>query len=183
MTEYEKMKAGRLYQFDAEVLEKMYRGHELADAFNRTAARDGETRKKILTELLDAPEDLCIEPPFHCDFGENIHIGHNFFANFGCTILDGADVTIGDRVLLGPNVSIYTAEHVTDYARRAAGDQFTRPVTIGDDTWIGGSAVILSGVTIGKRCIVAAGSVVVHDVPDDTLVGGNPAHVLKKLQE
>ena len=102
MTEYEKMKAGLCYRFDAEILEKMYRGHELADAFNQTAARDGKTRTELLLKLLDAPEDICIEPPFHCDFGENIHVGHHFFANFGCTILDGADVTIGDRVLFGP---------------------------------------------------------------------------------
>lgn len=183
MTEYEKMQCGELFHFsDPEILEKMTRGHKLVDEFNQTAADDSKRRTELLTELLDAPDDICIEPPFHCDFGELIHCGHHFFANFNCTILDGAPVTFGDHVLLGPNVALYTAEHAVDADRRKAGDQFNRPITIGDDTWVGGSSVILSGVTIGKRCVIAAGSVVVHDVPDDTMVAGNPARVIKKLR-
>jgi maltose O-acetyltransferase len=116
-----------------------------------------------------------IEAPFHCPYGFNIHLGEAVFLNAGCVILDTAPVRIGARTLLGPNVQVYCAEHHKDAAKRAAGLEMAKPVTIGQDVWIGGGAIILAGVTIGDRAIVGAGAVVTRDVPADATVVGSPA--------
>lgn len=139
-------------------------------------------REAIIRELFGGcGEHVHINQPFRCDYGCNIYVGDKFFANFNLTILDEAPVRIGDRVLIGPNVSIYTACHPLDAAERGTFVEWAEPVTIGNDVWIGGSATILPGVTIGDGAIVGAGSVVTRDVPAGAVVGGNPARVIKKL--
>ncbi len=122
--------------------------------------------------------DAMIEPPFHCAYGFNIHLGAGVFFNAGCTILDTAPVRVGAGTMFGPAVQIYCAEHHKDPAKRAAGLEIARPVRIGDNVWIGGGAIVLAGVTIGDRAIIGAGSVVTRDVAADCTVVGNPARPL-----
>jgi maltose O-acetyltransferase len=125
-----------------------------------------------------APQTVFIEAPFHCSYGINIAFGERVYLNAGCTILDSGSVRIGSRSMLGPGVHIYCAEHHKDTALRSQGIEIARPVTIGEDVWIGGGAIILGGVTIGDGAIVGAGSVVTKDVPAGAAVAGNPARVM-----
>ncbi|KAL7541395.1 hypothetical protein ACHAXR_010887 [Thalassiosira sp. AJA248-18] len=158
--------------------------HELNNEYNRPE-RTAKEREVILQTLLgscSSNEECIIEPPFTIDYGINLHVGKNFFANFNCTILDCASVTIGDNVFLAPNVQIYTATHPLDAIERRS-TEFAQPISIGNDVWIGGGAIILSGVSIGNRVVVAAGAVVTKDVEDDVVVAGVPAKVVKKLKE
>jgi len=131
-----------------------------------------------LRALFASAGDIFIEAPFHCAYGINIELGHGVYLNAGCTILDTAPVRIGARTMLGPGVQIYCAEHAKDPEMRFKGLEIARPVTIGEDVWIGGGAIILAGVKIGARAIVGAGSVVTRDVPDDAVVVGNPARAM-----
>lgn len=126
-------------------------------------------------------DDAFVEPPFRVDYGCNIRLGRRFYANFNLTILDCALVTIGDRVMLGPNVSILAATHETDVRSRREGIEYARPVTIGDDCWIGGHVAVLPGVTIGQGCTVAAGAVVTKDIPPWSVAMGVPARVVKRV--
>lgn len=123
-----------------------------------------------------------VNQPFRCDYGCNIHVGDNFFANFNFTVLDEAPVRIGNNVMIGPNVSIYTACHPLDPDERRSFVEWAEPVTIGDDVWIGGGATVLPGVEIGQGCVVAACAVVTRDVPPYSLVGGNPARIIRRLR-
>jgi len=127
-------------------------------------------------------EEILIEPPFHVDYGCNISLGERFYANFNLTILDCGLVTIGDRVMFGPGVSIYAATHETDVQSRRDNIEYAKPVVIGDDCWIGGQVVILPGVTIGKGCTIAAGAVVSRDIPDWSVAMGQPAKVVKTVR-
>ena len=127
-------------------------------------------------------EGTFIEPPFQIDYGANVSLGKRFYANFNLTILDCSLVTIGNRVMFGPNVSIFAATHETEVESRRQDIEYGRPVTIGDDCWIGGHTVILPGVTIGKGCTIAASSVVTRDIPDWSVAMGSPARVVKKVQ-
>ena len=138
--------------------------------------------KQIIKELLpNAHKRIYIEPPFHCDYGYNIHSGENVYFNVNCVILDSAKVMIGNNVFFGPNVQLYTATHPTDaVARRKI--EFAKPVIIGNDCWIGGNTVICPGVTIGDGCTIGAGSVVTKDIPANSLAVGNPAKVIRKLE-
>lgn len=138
----------------------------------------------LLKELFGkASESVFIEPPFHCDYGYNIEIDENFFANYNCTILDVAKVKIGKNVLLGPNVSIYTAGHPLHPESRNTGYEYGISITIGDNVWIGGSAVIMPGVTIGSNVVIGGGSVVTKDIPDGVAAAGNPCKVIRKITE
>lgn len=132
-------------------------------------------RARILLKQLipNAPDSLYIEPPFHCDYGYNIFCGENVFFNVNCVVLDVCRVTIGSHVFFGPGVQIYTATHPKDHIERRSFES-GRPVTIGDDCWIGGSAIILPGVSIGARSIIGAGAVVTKNVPEDSIIIGNP---------
>ena len=138
--------------------------------------------KAKLQQFNAMPESDNIEAPFRCDYGPNIHLGRNFYANFNFSVLDEADVTIGDHVFIGPNVGIYTAIHPLDPKTRRTGLERAEPVRIGDDVWIGGGAQILPGVTIGSRSVIGAGSVVTRDIPDDVVAAGNPCRVIRSLK-
>lgn len=126
---------------------------------------------------------LELEPPFYCDYGWNIEIGDDFYANTGLTILDVGKVTIGEHVFIGPNVSIYTAGHPIHPLSRDSGYEYGIPISIGDHVWIGGSAVILPGVTIGKNTVIGAGSVVTKDIPENVVAVGNPCGVVREITD
>lgn len=179
-TEKEKMLAGELYYASDYQLQKE---HELAQnilhEFNNSIDIN---RSEILKNLFGKTgENFCVKPTFHCDYGYNIYVGENFFANYDCVILDVCKVTIGDNCMIAPKVCIYTATHPLDPELRISGLEFGKPVTIGNNVWLGGSSVITPGVTIGDNVVVAAGAVVVKDVPNNVVVGGNPAKIIKYL--
>ncbi|MCM1293856.1 MAG: sugar O-acetyltransferase [Bacteroides sp.] len=140
-----------------------------------------ELKALFLSIVEDCGEKIHVNQPFRCDYGCNIHIGNNFFANFNLTILDEAPVTIGDNVFIGPNVSIYTACHPIEPEARDTGAEWAEAVTIGNSVWIGGGVTILPGVTIGDNCVIGAGSVVTRDVAPNTVAAGNPARPIKKI--
>lgn len=192
MTEKQKMVAGMLYDaYDEELIRERKEARRLTRLFNETPEDESEQREQLLKQLFGSTGTrVNIEPSFRCDYGYNIHVGENFFANFDCVILDVCEVTIGDNCMMGPKVCLYTPVHPFDKEERkvhpANGKlvlmEYGKPITIGDDVWIGGSAVINPGVTIGNNVIVASGSVVVKDVPDNVIVGGNPARILRTLE-
>jgi maltose O-acetyltransferase len=176
-TEKEKMLAGELYiAADPELVAERANARRLTHRLNVTEYGDETAYRAIMTELLpNADPTVYIEPPFFCDYGYNIYAEENVFMNFNCVVLDVSPVHIGARTMFGPAVQVLTATHPLDAAERAAGPEYSKPIAIGRDCWIGGGAIIQPGVTIGDRCIVGAGAVVTKDVPDDTIVVGNPA--------
>ncbi|UPV72924.1 sugar O-acetyltransferase [Halorussus limi] len=182
-SEKEKMLNGELYDADApELRAERERARELTRRYNRTGADDRETRRQILEELLGSLGDECeIEPPFRCDYGYNVHVGENFYANFDCVVLDVRRVEFGDNCQVGPGVHVYTATHPLKAADRIEGPEYGKPVTVGDNVWIGGRAVLNPGVTVGDDAVVGSGAVVTDDVPDGVVVQGNPATVVKEL--
>lgn len=181
-SEKEKMLAGELYiAADKELTAERNRARKLILAYNRTMPDDMETRNNILAQLIKARGALYIEPPFYCDYGYNIEAGENFYANFNCVILDVNSVKIGDNVLLGPNVQIYTATHPLDPDARLTGKELARPVVIGDNVWIGGGAIICPGVRIGDHSTIGPGSVVTRDIPDRVFAAGNPCKIIRVL--
>ncbi len=184
-TEKQKMLAGELYDgLDAELARERMRTRRLIRLFNDTFENEQSSRLALLKQLLGSLSgEAVIEPPFYCDYGYNIHVGEGFYANFDCVILDVCEVRIGDGCLMAPGVHIYTATHPLSARKRAAGKEYGKPVRIGDNVWIGGRAVILPGVSIGNNVVVAAGTVVTRDVPDNALVAGNPGVVKKILAE
>jgi maltose O-acetyltransferase len=183
MTEREKMLAGELYlASDPALVAARNRARRLARDYNATTEDEPERRRALLRELFGvAGEGIVIEPPFHCDYGDNIVVGAGFYANFGCVILDCAPVRIGHRTLFGPGVHVYAALHPMDPQVRAAGPELARPVTIGDDCWIGGGVLVLPGVTIGAGTTIGAGSVVTRDIPARGVAVGNPCRVLRAI--
>ncbi|MDE5553679.1 MAG: sugar O-acetyltransferase, partial [Muribaculaceae bacterium] len=151
--------------------------------YNNVEPGEEQYANKLLAALFGSTgRNFRINRPFRCDYGCNIHIGENFFANFNLTILDEAEVRIGDNVLIGPNVSIYTACHPIEVAERNKWIEWAEAVTIGNSVWIGGSVTILPGVTIGDNAVIGAGSVVTKNIPADVVVAGNPARVIKKIK-
>ncbi|WP_018604409.1 sugar O-acetyltransferase [Uliginosibacterium gangwonense] len=182
-SEREKMLAGEAYSaIDPELMAARQRARRLCHELNAADADDQMRRKHIIRELFGAVSDrVFIQTPFHCDYGNNIYAGDLVFFNFNCVILDCAEVRIGNNVFIGPAVQIYTAEHPLDAAERATGKSSARPVEIGSDVWIGGGAIICPGIKIGNRSVIGAGSVVTHDVPEDVVVAGNPARVIRQL--
>lgn len=154
----------------------------LLKALNAARADEPVVLAGILQQLIpNAGPVLTIEPPFFCDYGYNIFTGERVFFNFNCIVLDVAPVRIGSRTMFGPNVQIYTATHPIDAVERASGVEFAKPITIGEDVWVGGSAVICPGVTIGDRSIIGAGSVVTKDIPADVIAAGNPCKVIRAV--
>ena len=183
-TEREKMLAGEVYDAcDAELLQDLNRVKGLCQQYNNLLPTDFAGRNKLIREILgQADEDTFINQPFYCDYGKHIRVGKRFFANFGFTILDEAYVTIGDDCFIGPGVHIYCACHSTDPRERKTRQEWAKPVTIGNDVWIGGNVTILPGVTIGDNCTIGAGAVVTHDIPANSIAVGNPAKVIKTLE-
>lgn len=190
MTEKENMLSGEYYNTrDPELIEMYHRARKLLHQYNSLDSTLTEERNKILDCLLDYKgENVWIEAPFYCDYGENISVGENTFINVNCMFLDNNKITIGKNGLIAPYVQIYTATHPVKAEERinlkegkAPYLTSTKPVSIGDNVWIGGNTVIFPGVTIGNNVTIGAGSVVTKDIPNDVLAYGNPCKVVKQL--
>lgn len=181
-TERQKMLAGEPYDpRDAELAAARERARDLCDALNATRAAQGDERRQLLVRLFGSGgSSVWLEPPFHCDYGNHIHLGANVFFNFNCVVLDVCDVQIGDHALFGPGVQILTPLHAFDAAPRRR-QEFGKPVKIGSDAWVGAGALILAGVRVGARAVIGAGSVVTRDVPDDVFAAGNPCRVIRTI--
>lgn len=192
MKEREKQLAGLIYDgADAELKAMQYQAQELVKELNSVPMQDEKRRKEIQAELFGrAGKNLRIYPPIHVDFGCNIYTGDNVFINQNCTFLDNNIITIGERVLIAPDVRIYAGDHPINgkerYIDQGNGNAHivssSKPVKIGDDVWIGGGAIILSGVTIGNNVVIGAGSVVTKDIPDNVVAAGNPIKIIKHLK-
>jgi len=184
-SEKEKMLSGRPYRASVIELEKeRQRSRLLIHQYNQLLPGETFQQQRILSELLGTVgKKLVIEPPFRCDYGYNIHVGENFYANFNLVILDCAEVTIGKNALIGPDVGIYTAGHPVHPELRDQEYEFALPVKIGDSVWIGGHVVINPGVTVGDHVVVGSGSVVTKDIPPGVIAIGNPCRVIRKITE
>jgi maltose O-acetyltransferase len=178
-SERDRMLAGDLYRADDPgLVETHLRAVRLTEEYNRTAPDDPQ-RRRILEELLASiGEESVIRPPFRCDYGSFLSVGVRTFVNFGLVALDAAPVTIGDDVQIGPNVQLLAATHPVDPRLRAAKWETAEPVGIGDNVWLGGGAIVLPGVTIGRDTVVGAGSVVTRDLPPGVVAAGNPARII-----
>ena len=185
MTIREKMNSGMLYVDMGEGLEEeRLRCKELLYDYNLTRPSEEALRLSLLKELLgDMGENIWIEPPFHMAYGSRVHIGNDFYANFNLVIVDDIDVYIGDHVMIAPNVTITPTGHPVDPELRKPGRQFSIPVRIGSNVWIGSNAVILPGITIGDNSVIGAGSVVTHDIPANVVAVGNPCRVLRQISD
>ncbi|WP_076558533.1 sugar O-acetyltransferase [Salimicrobium flavidum] len=173
------LRGGMYDPSDKELMYLRKRAREQTHRINTEA--DGARRTELVKDLFGSRESLYIEPSFRCDYGENIHVGTDFFMNFDCVFLDVCEIRFGDRCQVAPGVHIYTATHPLDAKDRASGKEFGKPVSVGDDVWIGGGAIINPGVSIGDRAVIASGAVVTKDVPADTVVGGNPARIIRNI--
>ncbi|GAA0076236.1 sugar O-acetyltransferase [Clostridium sp. CTA-5] len=181
----EKMCSGKMYNdYSDELIEARKRAVFLTNKYNQSFGKPEEERIEILDELLEKHgKNTHFEPDFRCEFGFNITVGDNFFANFDCIILDCAKVTIGDNVLFGPRVGIYLANHASIAEERNAGACYAKPVTIGNNVWVGAGVHINQGVTIGDNTIIGSGSVVTKDIPANVIAVGNPCKVLREITE
>jgi len=179
----ERMLAGDLYLADdPELAADALAAMALLEAYNRSPANDPAGRRRILEELLAGfGADSEIRPPLYCDYGRHLRIGDRTFVNFGLVALDVAPITIGDDVQIGPNVQLLTPTHPTAAEPRRAKWEAARPITIGDNVWLGGGAIVLPGVTVGRNTVVGAGAVVTRDLPPDVVAVGNPARVVRSL--
>lgn len=183
MNNIERRDAGLVYISDNAVFEEQKVCRRLVQRLNRLDTDDFGGIAEAVKALLGSSDGAFINPPFYCDYGSHIHVGKNFFANYNCTIIDVAPVTIGDNCQLAPGVAIYTAGHPVHPATRNTGYEYGKPVTIGDNVWVGGNTVILPGVTIGCNTVIGAGSVVTHDIPGWVVAAGNPCKVIRPITE
>lgn len=185
MTEKEKCRKGLPYNpnYDTELLGEMSAAADVCFRYNNILPSQTDERDKILTSLLGSRgSNICIRSPFFCDYGYNIHVGDNFFANYNFVVLDGAEVRIGNDVFIAPNVGLYTAGHPLDASVRNTGIEYAKPIVIEDDVWIGAGVSVCPGVTIGRGAVIAAGSTVTKDVAPYSLVGGVPAKFIKSIK-
>jgi maltose O-acetyltransferase len=182
-TEKEKMLNGELYfAGDPELIKERLNARRLTRLFNQTLETDDNQRIELLKKLFGSSgQNLYVEPTFRCDYGYNIHVGDNFFANFDCVFLDVCEIRIGDNCFIAPGVHVYTATHPLQAEERISGAEYGIPVTIGHNVWIGGRVVINPGVRIGNNVVIGSGAIVTKDVPDNVVVGGNPAKVIKQI--
>lgn len=182
-SEKEKMLRGERYDpRDPQLASERRQARDLCQAFNDTRDADVAERARLLAALFGQDDaGAWIEPPFFCDYGVNITLGDQVFFNFNCVVLDVAPVVIGNHVMFGPAVQIYTATHPLDAAERRSGLEFAQPITIEDDVWVGGGVIICPGVRIGARAVIGAGSVVTRDVPADVFAAGNPCRVIRAI--
>ena len=186
MTEKEKMQRHMLYDanYDPELQQERINCKELCYDYNALRPSQTEEQAALLKKLLGKTKGaFTILAPFWCDYGYNIEIGENFFANHGCVILDCAKVTFGDNVFIAPNCGFYTAGHPIDAQRRNVGLEYAWPITVGDNVWFGGGVQVLPGVTIGSDVVIAGGSVVNRDIPSHVVAGGNPCRVIRPITE
>lgn len=183
LSELQKMITGELYNpLVEELIEKRSLARQALKELGSLPYEAWDEKRQIYSNLFgDVGNHLTIEQPFICDYGFNIFFGDQVFLNFDCILLDSAPINIGNRVMLAPSVRIYTATHPLDHQRRNSGQEFAKPVTIGDDVWLGGSVIVNPGVKIGARSVIGSGSVVVKDIPSDVLAAGNPARVIKAI--
>lgn len=185
MTEWEKMQEGRIYNdFDEDLFNRRVAAKKLFREYNNTDDSQTDERRAIMRRLFKkVGENVWIEPDFRCEFGKNITVGNNVYINFGCVILDCGQVVIGDNTLIGPNVGIYNANHVLDAKERIAGGLIPDNITIGNRVWIGGNAILLSGVEIGDDTVIGAGSVVTRNIPSGVVAAGNPCRVIREITD
>lgn len=186
MTEWEKAQAGYLYDanYDKEIVEARTRCADLCYEFNGCRPSETERQRELLHEILGHIHgDIVITAPFYCDYGYNISVGKNFYTNHNCTILDGAKVKFGDNVFIAPNCVFSTAGHAIDSEQRGRGLEIARPISIGNNVWIGANVSVLPGVTIGDNTIIGAGSVVNKDIPANVIAVGNPCRVMREITE
>ena len=180
MTEKEKMICGELYDAgDKELVNERKRARQILAKINKNCEKVKIDELKKL--IPSADETTGVQAPFYCDYGYNIQIGKNFYVNFNAIFLDVCPIKIGDNCMFGPNVQLYTATHPINPIERNSGYEYGKPITIGNNVWIGGGAIVYPGVSIGDNSIIAAGAVIVKDVPNNVIVGGNPAKVIKEI--
>lgn len=177
------MLAGELYNpLDPQLVAERLRARELCHRLNALSPRAADAeRRELLASLFGAPSDAYVTPPFFCDYGSNITLGTNVYFNFNCVVLDVMNVAIGDNVLFGPAVQVYTAMHPMSAHERRGGLEYAKPVGIGRDVWLGGGVIVCPGVTIGDGSVIGAGSVVVADVPASVFAAGNPCRVIRTV--
>jgi maltose O-acetyltransferase len=183
MTEKEKQQAGELYDSsDRELFNERIKAKKLCFEYNAVECNDFQKRERILDRLVALKgENTVIEPNFFCDYGYNIVIGDNFYANHNLVILDCADIVFGNNVYIGPNCGFYAAEHPIDAKTRNKGLELAKPIKVGNDVWIGGNVSVIGGVTIGDNVVIGAGSVVIKDIPSNCVAAGNPCRPLRVL--
>ncbi|WP_414501892.1 sugar O-acetyltransferase [Zymobacter sp. IVIA_5232.4 C2] len=185
MTEQEKALLGKLYDanYDPQLIAERDEAKYRLRCYNTLDPRDMEQRTAQLKALLGKTgEHLLIEQPFYCDYGRNIEVGENFYANVNLVILDGNKVVIGDNVFIGPNVGLHTAGHPLNASQRNQGLEYARPITIGSNVWIGAGVNVVPGITIGSNCVIGAGSIVTRDIPDGVVAVGNPCRPIKTIE-
>lgn len=186
MTEKEKAAAGYLYDanYDPEIAKEIARCKELCYDYNQCRPTDRESQKKILSQILGSMKDnVTIVAPFWCDYGYNVSVGEYFFANHNLMLTDGGKITFGDHVFIAPNCCFTTAEHAIDPEQRKAGLEIAKPITVGNNVWIGAGTTVLAGVTIGDNSVIGAGSVVTKDIPSDVVAVGVPCRVMREITE
>ena len=178
------MIAGELYHSADEALSRdRLRARRLIHRYNHSLAEEHTLRQQILADLFGQVTEAYIEPTFRCDYGYNIEIGENFYANMNCVILDEAKVTFGDNVFIAPSCGFYTAGHPLDVEQRNRGLEYARPIRVGNNVWIGAQVCVLPGVTIGDNTVIGAGSVVNRDIPANVIAAGNPCRVIREITE
>lgn len=182
MTEKEKMLSGELYNSsDRQLVNEVIKAKKLCDQYNKLDVEDIEKRNEIIKELFSKTgNEFMIMPNFYCDYGFNIEIGENFYSNHNLVILDANKVTFGNNVQIGPNCGFYTSGHPIDKETRRKAE-FAKPITIGNDVWIGGNVCVMPGVTVGDNTVIGAGSIVTKDIPSNVVAVGNPCKVIKEI--
>jgi len=186
MTEKEKMQQEMLYNanYDEELIEERKRAKDICYEFNQLRPSDETGQQSLLRSLLGSTmKNFTVVAPFWCDYGYNIHIGENFFANHNTVILDGATVTFGDNVFIAPNCGFYTAGHPVDFEQRNKGLEYAYPIKVGNNVWIGAGVQVMPGVTIGSNVVIGGGSIVVKDIPDNMVAVGNPCRPVRTITE
>ena len=185
MTEWEKMQQGIIYNdFDEDLFKRRIETKKLFRIYNKTDDEEVNLRNDIMEKLFKkVGKNVWIEPDFRCEFGKNITIEDDVYINFGCIILDCAEVIIGSHTLIGPNVGLYPVNHSVDAEERINGGCIGKPINIGKNVWLGGDVKVLAGVSIGDNTIIGTGSIVTHDIPSNVIAVGNPCKVIREITD